>query len=230
MNEVDRLSYSIIPAQASGQVPVINLHNQVYRFWKGIWSETLEKMKLPPLDLGQILRQDYICFLTLKNEVIGSHLYSIFDIRKDITIESEYFAQAKNDLIEYCKLHKVNTLMTQEYLAVHPEWRKTQSGISLPELIIGLGIKMMQKLGCDSTVGTIREGAQSVERISREIKADLLPCIVSRYNMPHKFFIARKEIIQLPGNIKMQELINKLWHEKKDYSHFNDLDKNSIAA
>lgn len=215
--EISKLVYNIIPAQASGDPELIRLHNQVYDFWKKVWTDTLQKMELPSLDRSHILKQDYICFLTYGPDVVASHLYSVFDIRLHVTQESDYFSQMSSDIQEYCQKKSIYTMMTQEYLAVHPEWRKTTSGVSIPEILIGLGIQLMHSINCDSTVGTTRAGAPSVERICHEINADLLPNVIMRYNMPHKFFIANKKTIRLPGDQQTQTQIASLWDSKNDY-------------
>lgn len=228
MFDLKKLKYTLMPGNIAGHSYLIDQYNLVFGFWKGIWSETLHKLNLPALEIAQFLRHNYVSAITYEDKVVACHLYTKYDIRLEATKESEYFKQFSSELITHCQRKNINTILTQEYLSVAPDFRKSVSGISGPELVTGLGIHVMFHTNSDSTAGTVRAGAPSVERVGNEMQCELLDTVVERYNLPHKFFIAEKSKVQLPGNEETKTLVKRLWNERTDYTELNQ--NNKIAA
>lgn len=218
MSFLDQLNYTILPNTDEAHSAYLNLFNEVYGFWKQYWGETIKQMGGPALDQSQILRQDLISILTWQNKIVGTHFYSVFDWRLDLTKESDYFSQVASELDNYCISKKVNRILTQEYLCVSPEFRKSISQVSVPEVIISLALKIMDYMDCEATVGTVRAGAPSVDRICKQINATLMETNVFRYSQPHKFFIANNKEVQSLANPELNSLVIKLWEQKTDLS------------
>ncbi len=215
-------------ADISNQPELIKHHNDVFRFWLSVWKPTMKSMGDKALDFDQILKQNYICFIKSNGTVIASHFYSKYDIRAISTKHTSYFKDSFETLSSYCNELNLKTVMTQEYLSVHPEWRKHQIGFSIAEVVIGLAIKMMNYTSSDSTAGTIRAGAPSVEVISKSINADLLPVTVKRYGNPHKLFIVSQENVIQPGNKITNKVIEQLWNKKTDFIKKSNSNYNQI--
>jgi hypothetical protein len=229
MKNTNNLQYYILPGNASGQTHLLEKYNQVYEFWKNIWTDTLQKMNLPTLEIAHFLRHNYVCAIFDKDQVVACHLYTHYDIRVAALKESEYFSQFATELIDHCRSRDINTIMTQEYMSAAPEYRKTVSQISIPEVIVGLGMHVMHSIGADSTGGTVRAGAPSVERVCKEINCELLDKPIMRYNIPHKFFIGSSKKVKLAGSTETINLIKNLWENRINYT----IDKKSndkIAA
>lgn len=224
------LQYVVLPGRLSGANPPVQVYNQVYGFWKKIWSRALEKQNLPPLDQDEFLRQDYACALLYKNEVVASHLYSIFDFRSELTWDCNYFSPLEKELKTVCSNEEIESILTQEYLAVSPAMRKQKSMISLPEIVVGLGTNMMFATGSGSTGGTVREDAPSVDRIGHEIGCQILDTTIDRYGINHKFFIVHKDKVKYAGTQETHKAIDVLWNRRIDYTHLSNVRPITVAA
>ncbi len=216
--QINDLRLVVLPSHIKGPNPPIELYNKIYSFWKSIWTETLEKMQLPPLDKDEFLRQDYMSAILQNDEVIACHLYSICDFRSQMTWESRYFSPIESELKAYAKKHNINSILTQEYLSIAPHVRKQKSQFSLPEVVMGIAPCMMRYYGCDSTGGTVRDGVPSVTRVSQELGCDQLETIINRYNLNHVFFLVPSMRAKFPGNPETQRVTQKLWSECTNYA------------
>jgi len=213
---LSKLQYYIIPNEVNTSIEIRDLQNEAYAFWREIWDYTLGQMSLPALDGNEFLRQKYITVIKYEDKIVASHLYSVFDLRHLSTLRSKYFEEYSGELLSYCGSRKVNTILTQEYLSVSSLARKSNTGISFPEVLMGLAVKLTQFLSLDATGGTIRSGVPSVDRVSREINTESIGVKVIRYNMDHSFHIGVKDSLRLPGSNEAKSLILNLWNNKID--------------
>jgi hypothetical protein len=156
-SSLESLEYRVVSGKPSPETDPA-LHDAVYTFWKQFWSEVYrsvgESGDLSPDDFA---RQDRIAVFLHEGKVVALHAYTLFDLRFRAQRECSYFARHFAD-VALRKLEQLGArrVMSMEYIAVSPEWRSKQLGVSLASVIVGLGLRLAETLGVDASISSAR--------------------------------------------------------------------------
>jgi hypothetical protein len=155
---------TFLPGKYPNGVPVPSLYNEVYRHWKTIWGDIFTKAGSPAsLNAENFLRQDAIIVLHRKEEIVGLLTSSFFNLSASPIFDHPYLRPFSEDLVQKLKNDGRGMVCTAEYLSVHPEFRKSLVGVSLFEVLIGLGLKMVFKLDAKMMLATTVRPAKVYE-------------------------------------------------------------------
>ncbi len=183
-----KLQYTLMAGKGRGEVTYPELHNKVFRFWKDFWTHVYGKQgSLDAFNLDDFSRQDVVGVLHSGDEVVALNLSTVFQADLQACREHHYFKFYPPEVFEFLKSEGARTLATIEFFSVNPNWRSHLAGLSLGEIVVGLGVNLSRALGADAMfaaarteVGSSRMGQTYGMRcfqaglVKRNFKIDLL--------------------------------------------------------
>jgi hypothetical protein len=102
-----------------------------------------------------------------------------------------------------------------EYLFVHPDWRKTTSGISFASILIQLGLKIFEQSPANVALGVGRNN-RSVSRYAYEKGAISLEQNIAMHgNTVDLFYFPKQDLKNNLSDLE-QDLAEKLWSDRID--------------
>lgn len=207
----------------------INLVEQSYILWEKTYTEILK-------DSGEILDPDafwrsrILAVIENDKEVIGMHLYNAFDLRIKSINKHSYFTHIDPIKIEEIKSSRINSLMTCEFLTVHPDFRGKKVDIPMAQIIVGLCSNVLTHSPWDALIGISRVDYK-VDKMSAEIGANSFGD-TKRHNIDCKLVLARKDQIKSIDQKETLDLVLKLWSQKNNLTNLilNELSHMRRAA
>jgi hypothetical protein len=207
---------------------VLNLHNNVYDLWSEIWTGEFSRIgsELKP---DHFLRQDIIPVIANEDEVVAMHLYTIFNLRAHCALRNPYFTGFKSESVDYFKKHKMNKVMSMEYLTVNPKWRKSLSGIPFGEIMIGIATKIMGAQSIDACIGTARTDI-GIEKMVAKYGGYIVEPGIRRYNLETALIAIPKNSYTAHPENEVADLIDTLWAERTDCTQLYQSTQSNVAA
>ena len=217
--DLNKMQYVVLPGKFYSDSPFIELQNKVYKFWKNIWKDVFTEVGSPnSLVPDDFLRQDLISTILYDNEVIACHLYTLFNIDQDVTLDHRYFSIFPNDVIDMFKKRNAKQLMSIEFLTVHPEWRKTSGlGMSFGFVMRELTARIINQSGTDVAVAPARK-QNKVDELAYKFGFECLKQNVSRGNLHCDLIGLYPENAKFSENQNVLNVANFLWSNKIDSS------------
>lgn len=229
--DVNNLKYIILPGKYPEDPQLHTLHNQAYLYWQNFWNNVFrENGSKDTVCADNFWRQDMVTMLMHENEIIAQHLYSFFNIKSLAAINHTYFTSIFND--EYFKKLKNRqsySVMSMEYFAVSPHWRKKNCGISLASVLIGLACKHQTILLSDALIGPSRSDLK-VTQLTTEYGGDIIVSGLSMHNTPVDLIAIFKDKAKPHPDFNVQRLVNKLWQERTNFVNIDRYINKKVAA
>ncbi len=152
---LSEISCTLLPGRyADGRI-VPPLYNQAYRHWKKTWSEIFTRAGSPgSLCAENFLRQNLVITLHQGNRIAGILTTTFFNLSSDATFDHPYFQPFPRAIVEELWKAGNGLVITGEYLAVEPEFRKSIVGLSLADVLVGLLMKTFVQIGAKMTLAT----------------------------------------------------------------------------
>jgi hypothetical protein len=158
------LSCTFLPGKYSNAHPVPSLYNAVYHYWKKVWGDIFTQAGSPgSLNAENFLRQDFIIALHRGDEVVGILATSFFNLGAESTFDHAYMKAFPRDFVGGLHAEGRGLATTSEYLSVHPDYRRSQIGVALSDVLVGLGLKIFSQQDGTVTLGTAVRPARSHE-------------------------------------------------------------------
>lgn len=130
------------------------LYQSSYRYWKETWGEIFRQAGSPEsLQAENFLRQDLWFVVHAGDEVAGLISTTFFEVASASDLDHAYFRPFPEILRERLRRQQ-NLVMSGEYLCVHPGYRKSEMGLSLADVLIGLLMQAFFQLQVDTVFGT----------------------------------------------------------------------------
>jgi hypothetical protein len=206
---------TFLPGKYPNGVPVPSLYNEVYRHWKTIWGDIFTKAGSPAsLNAENFLRQDAIIVLHRKEEIVGLLTSSFFNLSASPIFDHPYLRPFSEDLVQKLKNDGRGMVCTAEYLSVHPEFRKSLVGVSLFEVLIGLGLKMVFKLDAKMMLATTVRPAKVYECGPRFgwVEAGT----IQKYGLDCLLHFITPELAHSNTEPDVAELVEEYWSRRND--------------
>lgn len=170
-NEVNlqKISCTLLPGKYTSEAPVPELYNHVYNYWKKTWTEFFEKAGSGPgaLNIENFMRHSFIITLHQENNIVGTLLASMFNVSAATTYDHPCVKPFPSEVLQKLKDSGRGLCITGEYLSVHPEFRKEIVGMSMADVLIGVLMKIYQKLDLNMALAaTVR--AAKVDTICKK--------------------------------------------------------------
>ncbi len=211
----DNLCYVIL----NGRHPIYGQeyrYDQLYLLWKSGWEETFREDKIEyKSNANNFIRNDFVVGIFNDQNPIGFHAYSIFNLNSIAHSRHPYFDPFKSKAEERLRNLNVKSAFTMEYLFVHPEWRKTTSGMSLASILIQLGLRIFEQSSADVALGVGRNN-RSVSRYAYEKGAVSLEQNIAMHGNTVDLFYFPKNELRNNLSDQEQDLAEKLWTDRID--------------
>jgi len=220
MLELEKLKYTILDKDKALLSPEsADLYNNVYRYWKKTWRDILIKAGSPQTwSADDFFRQTFIPVVTYGDEIVAANCSTIFDLRSECLKDMKYFSIFNQNVYTWLENHRVQKLMTMEFLSVQEKWREQHVGFSFAEVLIGLGSKIIEEHGLCAAIGISVKAAKITEKSSRlayelvtdDVERGMIPCDVvcldAKKSAPHQ-------------DAQTNKIINFLWENKNDFKN-----------
>lgn len=194
----------------------IDLVEQSYGLWEKTYSEILRESG-EALNPDAFWRSRILAVIEKDSEVVGMHLYNSFDLRIKSISKHSYFSHIDTNKVEEVKSSRINSLMSCEFLTVHPNYRGKKIDISMAEVIVGLCSKVLTHSPWDALIGISRIDYK-VDKMSAKIGANSFGD-TKRHNIDCKLVLAKKDQIKKIDHKETLELVETLWSRKNNLTN-----------
>lgn len=166
------------------------IFNKVYDAWKISFTEVVESAggKLDPDDF---FRNDLVTAVTHQGEVVGLSTMTMFDLKLHSSHEHHYVQALNKSTVAKLQSDGQNRLISIEYLNVLPAYRKSNSNVRWTEVLIGLGLKVMDDSVADIIMGTPRTDVK-VLNVCKNLEAIEVQQPILKMNYPCAVVIFNK--------------------------------------
>ena len=211
MNFSYRLMYNSGPKSPDE----IQITNQCFELWASEFSRDLES-RGAKLNLDEFHRARLLAVVQSGDKVAGFHLYSTFDFREVCSVEHSYMKNLSDPVKDRLKEKGVNNFMAMEYLTVAPNFRgKDAGGPKIAEIIIRLGLKVMNDMGADAALGVARVD-RKVNFLGEVIGFSEVAQI-TKYNNACAVMVFDKNNEPIRGDDFTHHTVETLWNNKSAY-------------
>lgn len=223
--------YFIFPSKIFAGPKKVQIHDNVYLFWKTFWRDIFAKHGLEDhLNRDHFLRQDLITFITTKNQkdIVGLHLYTFFNFQSKACIDNPFFDDFTDSDFSLLSDANIHSGMCMEYLSVNPLFRKSNTGISFGEVLIGLGLNVMKEKGLDCVFGTAREDVK-VDKMAQAFGGKCFKSGIKKYDYPCSLMVISNKDSHENKNPDTKKIIADLWENKVNLLEDNQHSKLKTA-
>jgi ribosomal protein S18 acetylase RimI-like enzyme len=210
---LEKIQGYVLPGRCPARFEHVGVYSDTYRFWRGVYTHVYSHSKCPKsLNTDNFYRQDEIFSLVHENKIIGCILFSYHNAKSESLWDLKYFEDLSPDMIGEIRRSTPNSLMLMESLTVHPEWRRSSSGLPLADILLGVAMKAFQASGCDTLVGTPRVDVKVHRLCERYNGHSLGPIAKSNYQCETFIFRANESHFHPVEETKGQ--IQQLWDRR----------------
>ncbi len=157
------LKYRTIDMTSHHSEDEVKIINQCFEYWAQAFQQDLQTRGVE-LNRSEFHRAKILAILKCDNRIAGFHLYSVFDLREAPSLSHAYLAGYPEETKNYLLQKGSKSLMAMEYLTVTPDFRSKQfDGVRAAEVLIRLGLRVLESLSLDAAVG--------VARVDRKVNA-----------------------------------------------------------
>ncbi len=212
--EIQKLQYFLFPPKTPSNLYLCT-HNKVYKLWKSIWEKTLADLHLPATNLAdEFGRQNHIAAICYQFEPIAIHLYSHFHLDSRASQESSYMSANYPPLFfEKMKQRGIKTVMSMEYMTVHPDWRKSRGSIHIGAVLGALGLNCMKFHQLDACIAPARKDHKVHLLAHAQGGESIISDIFNHNVLCDLVLLERNKVIDHP-NADISHLVKQLWSSR----------------
>ncbi len=217
MINLKKFKYYLMPTKAYRGFKGIELNNSLYQYWKEFWGKIYsEAGALEAFVTDDFLRQEFVGVLTFNDQIVGCLFSSFFNLNQTSTLEHRYFKFYPLEYVQSLKARNIEIAQSVEFLTLDPAWRKSRTGISLSEVIIGLSLKAGHALNADAIIGTARSDVGVNDSCYKYGFECLIPNVSRRnFNVDLIAYFTSSQTVKHPDQ-SIDSFIDYLWENKID--------------
>lgn len=210
------LQYWILPSANPAQGHV-EKHNQIFDFWMGsLIAAYAETNNDPKQLLDEFIYQDFITAICHGDQVIATLLLSFYSIDAKAARAFRYLKDNYPDIyFEKLKRKGATTLMSMQYLTIHPDWRKSQQSVHIATVIVVLGRMFGEGSGIDATIAVARAD-RKVNEMVYALGGECVIASVENHNTPCDLIAMYKNKPYKIPTEEMNKLVHSLWESRVD--------------
>lgn len=194
------------------------LYEKTYQHWKQMWTKILNVGK--NLNSDTFIRQDILCPLVYKKDVIGLIGCNFFNLKQEATKDHSYTSVfPKEQLANFSEDNSIS--MSIEYLTVSPDFRKSIIHISLGDILLGLSMKVFANSNASFVLGTARSKIH-VDKMCYQFGFQPFGEI-DKFGHPCTLIINTKKTLTNHSNLAVHSCINKLWLGRENVLNNNNI-------
>lgn len=228
VNSLGELKYVILPGKVGSNFECLEMHDRVFSFWEKVWDETFASTGAPKKHWkDHFLRQDMVCALVNEQDVIGCHLYTLYNLKSKSTLKSEYFEYIQNSTVEEMLHDGVNPMMSMEYLCVNKKYSSNAEKLGLGKLIISLGSFVSYAVGSKGAVGMPIDG-RGVDKMAQNVGAKIYQDGIEKYGYKLNFMVIPTHQITKSQDLTVAQFTDRLWSQRVDFTGLTQSQSNNF--
>ena len=210
----EELRFCLMPS-TNPPPSLVDLHNKTFSLWREVWGTVFSQLKYDTSHLeDDFVRQNLIACISRNGEPIAAHLYKFFSVDSQAARAQAYLRDNYPEIF-FAKLRALNvrTVMSMEYMTLHPEWRR--SSARLATVLGGLALYTMREFGQDGAIAPCRKDFK-VQEIAYAYGGECVIADVMNHNVLCDLVVVRNELLHPHATPEVQGLLDALW-EKREY-------------
>ena len=185
------------------------LFNTIYDAWKTSFTEVVEGAG-GTLDPDDFFRNDIVTAITHNEEVVGMSTMTMFDLNLRSSHEHHYIRALEGSTVDRLQREGLHRLISIEYLNVLPAWRKSHSHVRWTEVLIGLGLKVMDDSAANIIMGTPRTDVKVID-VCKNLEAIEVQPPILKMNYPCAVVIFHKNPVRRFGDATTGQYVERLY-------------------
>lgn len=199
------------------------LYQEIYNCWSKVWeaayNEANFKQRSDNLKSDGFTRQDYAAAIFHKNKCIGLMLYRHINFELRTAQDDSFFSQWSE--IHRKSLSKIGQrFIIAGNLAVSPEYRKKNLGISLKDLVVGTISEITLQSNADASIATPRRDKNVHESCYSWGAVPIAQDVAWGCGIQIDLVAFCKEKIAQNRNQPLRPLLDELWQNKIVISNY----------
>lgn len=187
----------------------IKTYNDIYASWRTIFDEVLEGMG-GKLDRDDFFRFDYVGAILHGDKVVAHHHYSLFDLRLQSSKEHHFIASLDEATVEGLIAKGHPRILSLEYSAVLPDYRKSMGTTPWFEILTGLGLSYLDNSIANGLIGTPRTDVKA-DKMTYRLGAETLQPPLTKMNYECAVIYFPKLQNRTYENPETTRWVNQLW-------------------
>ena len=213
------LQYSIFQGSGALEPSIPSLHNASYSFWKSFWESFYRDAgSESSFSADNFHRQDFVTILARDHEIAAMHLYSLFRLDHLSDLDHKYLAPYPKDFFPFMEKHQATFVLSLEYLTVAPNWRKNICGVSLGEVLIGCGLRVMSEMGAHAVIAPARADEKKVNEMAYRYGFDCFESGLKMLGCPIDIVVGFKGMVKESPDPEIAQWVDRYWAKRRDYT------------
>lgn len=219
---VNHLRYILLPGKCRPSFNRTDLYNKTYLYWKEFWTEVLRSLhSVQSMTGDDFLRQDVIGVVVSGEEIVGMHLYNFFCFDYEAHRDHSYLkTNYPEPFFESLQEFNAQYVMSMEYLTVSPSWRKSITGYSMANVLVGLGLNVLKDKGADAFIAVARNDLK-ISQLGFEFGARSVIANIIKHNVSCDLLTGLSNEVRPAKDEKVRSIVNQLWESRQDLSAFS---------
>jgi hypothetical protein len=213
---VSELTYLLMPGKCPKNFEYLKQYELAYAYWKAFWTHVYaEADSASAFVLDDFYRQDIICGIFAKDEVVALHLYSFFNLETQAVKDHHYFAFYPPSFSQYLRQNRSSLVMSMEFMTANPKWRKKTSGVSFAEVIGTCGLKVLACSEADAAIAPARKDVK-VHEMAKRTGFDVWQENVVKRNFICDIIVGFRDRVHANEDLQVQRIADQLWTQRID--------------
>jgi hypothetical protein len=152
------LELVILPGKPDRNMPCKQVYESYINFWKEFWQKEMVSAggDASFVNADDVFRQYAVILLLHNKQIVASMMCTNYDLHAPGTKYAKYFSLFNEVALKRVSSEGSGIVNTMEYLAVHPDWRKSRLGFPLGPLVVDIGFELGLAMGASVHVGVAR--------------------------------------------------------------------------
>jgi hypothetical protein len=225
------LKFTVIPRNFAPGFTQTDLFNRTFEFWRSFWIDVFDSNQANSIGaLTDFFFADALGVLTYQNEIVGVHIYTFFNSDQSSTRIHPYFSQYEGEaFLKFLDEQGYRSSLALGYLAINPEWRKSQVGLSIGSMLIALGAELQKDLQIDASLGRCRTDVKT-NRMLTSLGGTTIKEAYMMHNTPCDFVVMeRVKLVEHPDELSRQ-YVREWWNQRLNLLEFKFKNVNQKTA
>lgn len=194
------------------------IHNKAFKSWLEITQQAFEEVgnKDNSHLHEDFVRQSVVSCLCADGEVIATFLHSFASIHTDATRTFRYMRDNFPEIFfEKIKRRGIKNVMTSNYLAVHPDWRKGRNDIQIAPVMVGLSLRVRDLFEADGFIGVWRND-RKVNKLAYAQGGECIIANVFNHQTPCDLILIDSRTPYKYPSKEVEQHVTSLWENRVD--------------
>lgn len=183
-----------------------------YLFWRSSWENTFKSLSVSSKVQSDDFLDRELSTIFYDGLPIALFFHNVFDVSRRSILDHSYFKNYPIEVIKEIKEKGFKRSFILSYMTIHPDFRSSKLGFSVPDLLFSLSIKRFLELNLNQIIGYIRTDKSFFESFYRVGANKLFSS--SAYNVPVDFCYLTRESAKISHLDFISELTEYFWRNR----------------